>query len=654
MVATTLLLLLAGPAWTAPGPSIPVWVEVDDRDTVERAQAAGLGFLESSRVDDAGRRWLLFEVPQHGTDALELAGLRWSAAAPPAYAAAAGYLGPDEMVSALDALAERAPSLAQRIDLGESVEGRPLVGLRLSATDTPAVRWRVLAAHHGDELPSGELALVVAQDLLDRYGDDPDVTALLDRDAVWVVPHVNPDGVAEVTRANARGVDLNRNYDFQWSAAESRSGDAPFSEPEARAVQALSGHVAFGAGLSLHAGATNLGWVWNYSYTGPPDEPLVAAMADRYADACAQRGFWVTNGADWYPTRGDTNDWSYGRHGTLDFTLEVSTDKQPDADSLPGILDDHLGAVRAWLLWPDSVAGLVVDAETGRPLPATVQLDGAQPLLAGLDGRFGRPVDGPGSLSATITAPGFAAADVTLRPGAPATVALDNRALIAATPEPAILSRGGDGCFSLADARPARAWLSRPGHAPVDLAAADCGWQAPLTTMAAGAWDLHLDDSVAPRSIFVGAHSDAVVITAAAVEGAAVEVSGAGFGAGTRAWALAGLQRAPLALSVHTEGPRALTLDAAALTDLPDPVDLLVVSDGAWLAVRDLRGDAEVDDEAPADGGDGTAEGGYGSDTGRAAAPPPASTGCHALPRPPLAGLAALSLLAVARRRETR
>ncbi len=91
MVATTLLLLLAGSAWAAPRHSVPVWVEVDDRAAVGRAQSAGLGFLESSRVDDAGRRWLLFEAPERGTDAIDQVGLRWSAAPPLRYATAPGY-----------------------------------------------------------------------------------------------------------------------------------------------------------------------------------------------------------------------------------------------------------------------------------------------------------------------------------------------------------------------------------------------------------------------------------------------------------------------------------------------------------------------------------------------------------------------------------
>jgi protein MpaA len=90
----------------------------------------------------------------------------------------------------------------------------------------------VVGCIHGNE----RAGIAVARDLL----SDP----LPKHVTLWVLPDVNPDGVAAGTRQNAHGVDLNRNFPFRWRRIGHRgdtfySGPHALSEPESRIARAL-------------------------------------------------------------------------------------------------------------------------------------------------------------------------------------------------------------------------------------------------------------------------------------------------------------------------------------------------------------------------------------------------------------------------------
>jgi hypothetical protein len=121
------------------------------------------------------------------------------------------------------AAVDRRAVAAERVLVGRSVEGRPIWAYRRGSSDAERVVV-VLGQMHGDE-PAG---VVTARSIRDRL-------PVSDRADVWVVPTMNPDGLAAGSRNNANGVDLNRNWPTNWEAG-STSGSGPVSEPETRAM----------------------------------------------------------------------------------------------------------------------------------------------------------------------------------------------------------------------------------------------------------------------------------------------------------------------------------------------------------------------------------------------------------------------------------
>jgi protein MpaA len=106
------------------------------------------------------------------------------------------------------------------------VRHRPIVACERGAHGGPALL--VIGVIHGDE----RVGLGVVSRLMSApvpYGVD-----------LWVIPTVNPDGLAADTRGNARGVDENRNWPYHWAASTPGSstygGPSPWSEPETRAL----------------------------------------------------------------------------------------------------------------------------------------------------------------------------------------------------------------------------------------------------------------------------------------------------------------------------------------------------------------------------------------------------------------------------------
>jgi len=116
----------------------------------------------------------------------------------------------------------------KKVLLGRSVEGRPIVAHEVG-NPAGSRRELVVGCIHGNEVAG----IAVARRLERTSPTNVDL---------WIIPVLNPDGVAAGTRGNADGVDLNRNFPYRWQRALSGvydSGPRPLSEPESRIAYRL-------------------------------------------------------------------------------------------------------------------------------------------------------------------------------------------------------------------------------------------------------------------------------------------------------------------------------------------------------------------------------------------------------------------------------
>jgi len=146
--------------------------------------------------------------------------------------------------------------------LGFSVEGRAIL---CSAYGHGPATALVVGGIHGNE-PAGA---TLPKELCAYLEQHP--AALAGRRVV-VAAAVNPDGLARNRRANARGVDLNRNFATRnWRRLRS-SGAEPMSEPETRFIAGLIRRYEPSVIVQVHQPLTCVDW------DGPARE-LAQAMA---------------------------------------------------------------------------------------------------------------------------------------------------------------------------------------------------------------------------------------------------------------------------------------------------------------------------------------------------------------------------------------
>lgn len=185
-------------------------------------------------------------------------------------------------------MASPAQETTERFEIGRSVQDAPIRALRLGSGP---VRLALMGGIHGGwERNTERLVLTAYEYFLVRPADIPSALS------VFFVPTTNPDGLAAGNGPdaawNARGVDLNRNFDTpNWSpdtfgrpggrygptgTRQGAGGTEPFSEPETRAIRDFVLRQKIGVVISYHSGIVS---VSARDGGGGIGEPLAKEMA---------------------------------------------------------------------------------------------------------------------------------------------------------------------------------------------------------------------------------------------------------------------------------------------------------------------------------------------------------------------------------------
>lgn len=198
---------------------------------------------------------------------------------------------------------------------GTSVQGRAL-NAYIFGSSGPVTMY--VGAIHGSE-PSSSGLMQAWVNELEAHPDR------LKGRRIVVVPTINPDGIASGSRTNARGVNLNRNFptdnwekdiDDTDGKHKGGGGKRPLSEPEAKALAALTQQYRPRLLLSFHAVGSLV--------QGDPGSPS-ASYAAKYASMVGYRNATGQGDTFDYGITGGYEQWAWSNQGIPAMVVELGS-----------------------------------------------------------------------------------------------------------------------------------------------------------------------------------------------------------------------------------------------------------------------------------------------------------------------------------------
>lgn len=272
----------------------------------------------------------------------------------------AAYHNYAELIAAVDTVVRDHPTLARRVNIGTSYQGRQLVAVKISdnvGTDEAEPEILFNSQQHAREHLTVEMAVYLLNLFTDSYATDARVRNVVNTREIWIVPTVNPDGSEyDIATGQYRswrknrqpntgssyiGTDLNRNWSYNWGCCGGSSGStssatyrgpSPFSAPETRVLRdfvnsrVVGGVQQIKANIDFHTYSELV--LWPYGYTTA--NTATGMNLDQYntfatlgRQMAGTNGYTPQQSSDLYVTDGDSIDWMWGVHRIWAYTFEM-------------------------------------------------------------------------------------------------------------------------------------------------------------------------------------------------------------------------------------------------------------------------------------------------------------------------------------------
>ena len=273
------------------------------------------------------------------------------------YGSMGGYLTYAQMVAELDELKTMYPNLiTTKASIGTSAEGRDVWMVKISDnpdTDDAAEEGVFYGGLYHAREPISMINLIYfMQYILSQYGTNPEITCLINSRELYFAPCINPDGYVynQTTNPNGGGywrknrrnngngtfgVDLNRNFSFNWgfdntgsspiTSAEDYRGISAASEPEIAAVQNFISANQLSIALNNHTYGKKVILPFTFDGSQTSNETHYNSLGGMLT---FENGFQYGKQFQMlgYTANGTADDWMYGDRGLYSFTVETSHD----------------------------------------------------------------------------------------------------------------------------------------------------------------------------------------------------------------------------------------------------------------------------------------------------------------------------------------